>query len=411
MNPLVDRRTGGTRGWHVGRSRLRGAGPSTSSSAPSPSPTRTPSRPSSTSSSARRSSSGPGSTSAGWSSCPATGSYFTKELAVARTSVVVVRGTDGEVRAFHNVCRHRGNKLVWNDYPQGGDQRRLPAVRVQVPRLALRPRRRPTPSSSRSHEFFDLDRADYGLVPVHCEVWAGFIFVNLAKGEPEQSLRDFLGPMVTKLENYPFDKLTERWFYRATVNEQLEALHGRLPGVLPRTRSAREADAAGLVDRRAAGRLRGAGLSDRRSAPPGEHGRHPPVEAAARTCSSRSSCITRSGLFGPWDVPDLDFDQKDAGINPAGCDPWGLDSFQSGPNFVILVWGQNWYLTYHYWPTAHNEHVFEGTLYFVPPKTPGSGWPRRTGGRHVQGVRTPGRQHARGDADRCSSPGCSSGSR
>ena len=35
---------------------------------------------------------------------------------------------------------------------------------------------------------------------------------------------------------------------------------------------------------------------------------------------------------------------------------------------MILVWGQNWYLTYHYWPTAAGSHVFEGTLYFVPPK-------------------------------------------
>ena len=78
--------------------------------------------------------------------------------------------------------------------------------------------------------------------------------------------------------------------------------------------------------------------------------------------------LTRSGLFGPWDAPDIDFDQEKAGINPARCDPWGLDSFQLWPNFVILVWGQNWYLTYHYWPTAVNEHVFEGTLYFVPPK-------------------------------------------
>jgi hypothetical protein len=78
--------------------------------------------------------------------------------------------------------------------------------------------------------------------------------------------------------------------------------------------------------------------------------------------------VTRSGLFGPWDAPELDFDPKDAGINPAGCDPWGLDSFQLWPNFVILVWGQNWYLTYHYWPVAPDEHVFEGTLYFVPAK-------------------------------------------
>ena len=43
---------------------------------------------------------------------PRTGSYFTKELAVAKTSVVVVKGKDGEVRAFYNMCRHRGNKLV-----------------------------------------------------------------------------------------------------------------------------------------------------------------------------------------------------------------------------------------------------------------------------------------------------------
>jgi hypothetical protein len=33
-----------------------------------------------------------------------------------------------------------------------------------------------------------------------------------------------------------------------------------------------------------------------------------------------------------------------------------------------LVWAPNWYLTYHYWPTAYNRHIFEGTLYFVPPR-------------------------------------------
>src|SRR5215831_11234535 len=48
---------------------------------------------------------------------PRNGSYFTRELAVARTSLIIVRGTDGEIRAFHNMCRHRGNKLVWSDDP------------------------------------------------------------------------------------------------------------------------------------------------------------------------------------------------------------------------------------------------------------------------------------------------------
>src|SRR5262245_49264960 len=49
---------------------------------------------------------------------PRTGSYFTKELAVARTSLIVVRGGDGRIRAFHNFCRHRGNKLVWRESPR-----------------------------------------------------------------------------------------------------------------------------------------------------------------------------------------------------------------------------------------------------------------------------------------------------
>ena len=78
--------------------------------------------------------------------------------------------------------------------------------------------------------------------------------------------------------------------------------------------------------------------------------------------------ICRSGLFGPWDGPDLG--EMPAGLNPAKCEPWGLDSFQLFPNFVILIWGQGWYLTYHYWPTSHNTHIFEGSAYFPPPRSP-----------------------------------------
>src|SRR3954470_7845232 len=41
--------------------------------------------------------------------------FFTREIHAARTSVIIVRDGDSGVRAFHNICRHRGNKLVWND--------------------------------------------------------------------------------------------------------------------------------------------------------------------------------------------------------------------------------------------------------------------------------------------------------
>ncbi len=40
-------------------------------------------------------------------------SYKVKRLEVANTSIILVRGDDGQIRAFHNVCSHRGNKVVW----------------------------------------------------------------------------------------------------------------------------------------------------------------------------------------------------------------------------------------------------------------------------------------------------------
>ena len=79
--------------------------------------------------------------------------------------------------------------------------------------------------------------------------------------------------------------------------------------------------------------------------------------------------VLRSGLFGPWDRPEIDgLDELPPSLNPARMKQWGVDSFVLFPNFMLLVWAPGWYLTYHYWPTAHNSHIFEGALYFVPPK-------------------------------------------
>ena len=79
--------------------------------------------------------------------------------------------------------------------------------------------------------------------------------------------------------------------------------------------------------------------------------------------------VLRSGLFGPWDRPEIDgLDELPESLNPAKHPAWGVDTFVLFPNFMLLVWAPGWYLTYHYWPTSYNSHTFEGTLYFVPPK-------------------------------------------
>ena len=51
---------------------------------------------------------------------------------------------------------------------------------------------------------------------MHCDTWAGFIFINLAEF-PAQPLREFLGPMITALESYPFGRMTARYEFRADI--------------------------------------------------------------------------------------------------------------------------------------------------------------------------------------------------
>ena len=145
---------------------------------------------------------------------PRKGSYFTKELAAAGTSLIIVRGNDDEIHAYHNVCRHRGNKLVWDDYPNeetSGFCKQF-TCKYHAWRYSLEGE---LTFVQQEKEFFGLDRADYGLKDVRCEVWEGFIFINL---DPEaEPLTTFLGPMIKGLEGYPFHEMTEVFSYRAEV--------------------------------------------------------------------------------------------------------------------------------------------------------------------------------------------------
>jgi Rieske 2Fe-2S family protein len=295
---------------------------------------------------------------------PRVGSYFTKAIAAADASVIIVRNKEGRVQAFHNICRHRGNKLMWKDDPAAaveGTCRQF-TCKYHGWRYGLDGELTFVQQES---EFFDLDKSELGLAPVHCDVWAGFIFVNLSRNTP-QPLREFLGPMITDLEGYPFDEMTSRFGYQTSIKANwklymdafAEFYHAP---VLHAKQSPDKYSAA--------------------AAQAGFEAPHYQIEDPHRLVSTSGvrfwemdqelvkpmEIITRSGLFGPWDAVDLG--DMPVGVNPSKCDPWGLDSFQLFPNFVILIWSQGWYLTYNYWPTSHNTHVFEGNVYFKPATT------------------------------------------
>jgi phenylpropionate dioxygenase-like ring-hydroxylating dioxygenase large terminal subunit len=297
---------------------------------------------------------------------PRVGSYFTKELQVASTSVILVRGKDKEIRAFYNICRHRGNKLVWNDYPaeETSGTCRTFTCKYHAWRYELDGQ---LTFVQQEGEFFNLDKGDYGLAPVRCEVWQGFIFINL---DPNAApLADYLGELGKGLEGFPFHEMTEVFTYKAEIGSNwklfIDAFAEFYHAPILHLKQAVNDEATRL----AAIGFEGLhyDLKYPHSMVSSWGGMSPPKDLSMVKPIER---VLRAGLFGPWQRPDIDgLDELPPGLNPSRHPKWGVDSFHFFPNFMLLCWAPGWYLTYCYWPTSVDSHIFESSLYFVPAKT------------------------------------------
>ncbi|MBX9590330.1 MAG: Rieske 2Fe-2S domain-containing protein [Hyphomonadaceae bacterium] len=104
---------------------------------------------------------------------PEVGSYVAREAAL--TPIVAIRGHDGVVRAFRNVCRHRGVQLV-----DGSGCKPALTCRYHAWTYGLDGRLRGIPDA---HGFPGLDKTKYGLVPVRTLEAHGLVFVT--QDEPE----------------------------------------------------------------------------------------------------------------------------------------------------------------------------------------------------------------------------------
>jgi glycine betaine catabolism A len=107
---------------------------------------------------------------------PATGQF--RVVQAGTESVLVVRQPDGDLRAFLNVCRHRGARLCLEESGQAGRYLRCPyhAWSYELGgRLAAAPNLARMP---------DIDRDKYGLVPVAVREWMGYAWVCLAPRPP-----------------------------------------------------------------------------------------------------------------------------------------------------------------------------------------------------------------------------------
>ncbi len=153
------------------------------------------------------------------SDIPQVGDYHCFDL--LGESVVVVRGTGGEIRSFHNVCRHRASRLL--DGPKGNCGGRITCpyhawTYAMDGRLIGVPQR---------ESFRNFDASRHGLAALEQDIFLGFIFVRFepgpsktvsadspspghrerAGGEGLPGVREMFGPYADELAAYRLEEL------------------------------------------------------------------------------------------------------------------------------------------------------------------------------------------------------------
>lgn len=128
---------------------------------------------------------------------PNVGDYIVKEVEICGASILITHGAGGAIRAFHNVCSHRGNLVVWDEkgsrktmfrcpyhaWTYGNDGKLIGVTDEKM--------------------FFGVDKKKCGLNTIQCETWDGWIFINL-NPENTVSLKDYLGAMGEFLSDIPY---------------------------------------------------------------------------------------------------------------------------------------------------------------------------------------------------------------
>jgi methanesulfonate monooxygenase large subunit len=133
--------------------------------------------------------------------------------------LIIVRGEDSKVRAFYNICPHRGNAIL---YDPSGNAKRMTCIFHQW-------------SFDTKGACVDISRGDQGyqdrfckddagLREVRCDIgFGGFVWVNLDDAGP--TLREFIGPALDMLEPHMQEPMEVFHFHKAVVNTNFKLWH------------------------------------------------------------------------------------------------------------------------------------------------------------------------------------------
>ena len=130
------------------------------------------------------------------SEIPTPGDFVKRTIYPLSSEVIIARGKDGEVRAFHNVCLHRGARLV-----------REESGKTNLFVCPYHAWSYDTEGQCRAitgPDFFpQLECRSVRLSSVHISLWNGFFFVNMDP-EPAETLGEFLGHLGDLYGDFPF---------------------------------------------------------------------------------------------------------------------------------------------------------------------------------------------------------------
>ncbi len=288
---------------------------------------------------------------------PEVGNYIVKDVAVWNTSIILVRGADGDIRAFHNICPHRGNKIATD---AKGLCRRF-TCGFHGWTFDLQGELKGVPDES---QFYEFDKSQHGLAPVSVDTWEGFVFVHLDP-QPKETLAQQLADFGERLRGFPFHKMSVCYSWRAEIKCNwkvgMDAFHEgyHVPFVHGRT----VPQSSASKDNPLAHPLKII-LSPAGHRMMSFYGNPNPPNL-----TPVDQVFLRHGgaAFRKRVVP---LDQLPKGVNPTMSPTWGFDLNVLFPNFYLLLYGIGFYVSYNFWPLEVDRTLFEVRMYFPPPETP-----------------------------------------
>ena len=143
---------------------------------------------------------------------PEPGCFVRRDVEFAHASLLITRGKDGQIRALHNTCTHRGTQLTGEECGRKNTFSCPYHMWTFGSDGAL--------ISAPDFERFHTTKEAVALKQVAVDVCAGLIFICF---EPRESLREFLGPLAARMETLPVARATtfHEYVYEIDANWKL----------------------------------------------------------------------------------------------------------------------------------------------------------------------------------------------